>query len=319
MVQAVTYTVLVMFQAGVSIKPAMQPSRPGLFKFGGKVMGANLCSWGIGNFDSLLIGRYFGVPALGLYNRSMTLVSTPMNAVTTSLQAVLFSAASKMQLDSKQVTQVFLAATELMAYVCFPIFLVIAVIPDVVVLGVYGEKWRDATPLLVPLALAMPVHALLALVGPILMAIDKTEIEIKAQIVTVIVMLPALFVAAQISVLVVAWTILGIYVVRWVLLLTGIAVVLHIGVGALFNALKYPMMLAIIVATTVWCSKLLMPTTTPLIQLSLLIAASGLSLLITTRLLGSSLLTGPLGFVMQSRQMIKGPVAKWLRYRIVAK
>ena len=315
MAQAVTYTVVVLLQAGVSIRPAMHPSRSGLFKFGGKVIGANFCSWGISNLDSLLIGRYLGVADLGLYNRSMTLVSTPMNAVTTSLQSVLFSAVSKMQLDSKQVALAFLAATELLAYVCFPMFFVIAAIPDVVVLGVYGEKWSSATPLMVPLALAMPVNALLALIGPILMAIDKTEVELRAQAISLAVMIPAIFVAAQISMAVVAWSILGVYFLRWALLLLGANAVLPIGVMPLINALKNPLLLALIVATTVWCFDKLMPTTTSAIRLGIMIATSGLTLLIASRLFGPALLTGPMGAVMKSRKMIKGRLAKWLRYR----
>ena len=72
--------------------PTLRPDASGMFLFGSKTMASNLTSWGISNLDSAIVGHVFGVVDLGIYNRAMNLVASPMGAFTSTLQGVLFPA-----------------------------------------------------------------------------------------------------------------------------------------------------------------------------------------------------------------------------------
>ena len=132
------------------------------------------------------------------------------------------------------------AATATIGFICLPVFITVAFVPEAVILGLYGWKWAAAVPIIIPLALAMPVNALLAVVGPVLTAIDKVEIELRAQIITLAVMLPVLYLTAQHSLATLAWGVLGICILRWFLLVRSILKILDTRWVEMFNAMLWP-------------------------------------------------------------------------------
>jgi len=215
-----------------------------MFAFGGKVIGANLASWGILNLDSLVIGRMLGVANLGIYNRAMALVGTPINTLTSTLQGVLFAASSQAQSDVTQLKKGYFAATAVIGLISLPLAATVASVPETVVTAIYGEKWLAAIPILAPLALAMAIHALLAVVGPVLMAQNKVGLEFRAQMFTLLVMIPILYFTAQQSLQAVAWGIVCIYFVRWVLLVRGILPTFNANWAELLSVLRWPLLCA---------------------------------------------------------------------------
>lgn len=251
MAQSISYTLVVLLKSGISIRPSIRPSKSGLFSFGGKVIGANLCSYAILNMDSFVVGKFLGVTQLGIYSRAMTLLGTPNSVIVTGLQSVLFSATSREQHKPESIRRNFLAATEFIGLISLPIFLTIAVIPDIVILGIYGESWQKAISPLVPLALAMPVHAFLAIIGPVLMAINRTDLEVYAQLIALIISAPLLVFAGMQSLDMLAWAVFATYFIRWIALLLAAYVGLGISIFVIVKALQSGLVLATLVACTV--------------------------------------------------------------------
>jgi PST family polysaccharide transporter len=97
-----------------------------------------------------------------------------------------------------------------------------AAVPSVVVLGLYGEKWAGAVALFQPLAIAIPLNALLALAGPVLSARGKPQIELRGQAITVVIAIIVYCIAIERSVLALSWAVPAVYLVR-LCLLTGMA------------------------------------------------------------------------------------------------
>jgi PST family polysaccharide transporter len=183
-----------------------------------KITAANLSSWSIGNLDTVFVGRAFGVVDLGLYSRAINLLSTPMNIITTGFQGVLLSACAQAQNNPGQIKRIFLETNAAVALLCFPIFVTTSIIPKTLVLGIYGSKWEASAAIITPLSLAVLVHALLAIEGPILTAMDRVGIELKNQIYTILLFIPILLVVVQYSLVTVAWAVFAIYMIRWILL-----------------------------------------------------------------------------------------------------
>ena len=200
------------------IFPLVSPFQCRFAKFGSMVVASNMTSWGIGNIDMAIIGRFFNSAALGAYSRAFYLVNMPMYVVTSAIQSVLLSVYSKTQCDNKTLLAGYLTSTGLLALVLFPVYGAFAGMSELIIPIIYGSKWGAMVDILLPLCLAMPVHAMLCMSGPLLTASGHPKLELKAQIVTLVFSIPCLLWSASFSILTVSWVVFGSYIVRFLLL-----------------------------------------------------------------------------------------------------
>lgn len=315
MTQAVAYTAIVLIKSGVAIRPRLRPSKPGLFTFGGKVIGANLLYYLNQNLDSFIVARTLGVTQLGIYNRAMTLLSTPNGLIVSSLHNVLFSAACREQDNPEMIKRSYLAATEFVGLVCLPIFISVALVPEIVVLSVYGESWRDAISPLVPLALAMPVYAFLTVIGPVLMAINRAELEVYAQLTALIVSAPFLIVAGMQSLEALSWAVLLAYFIRWTTLAIAARIAIETTLLEVTKALRSGLVLAIPVAIAVVSLDKLFTVSNLVIKLLLITGGASLVLLIFLRILGPFFAQGVMLKLLLERNALPASARYWLRLR----
>lgn len=215
--QNLLYNLMAYFRIRHTIKPLLINDNAGFFSFGAKVTVNNLVNWSISNVDNIVIGKVFGVVALGLYSRATVLLVTPMGSIVPILQGVLFPAYSKTQDNNEAIKQVYLASVSIVALIMLPLLGNMAVVPHTVIEGLYGKRWLGAVPLLVPLALAMPFDGMMALSGPLLWGKGKVERELRAQAVSCLLFILVLIITSRISLIAMIWGVFGIYVVRFVL------------------------------------------------------------------------------------------------------
>jgi O-antigen/teichoic acid export membrane protein len=218
LVQSLLSSLLLLRTASVPLIPYFHCDAPDIVRFGLKVTVANLSSWSISNLDTAFIGRAFGVIDLGLYSRALNLLNTPMSIIATGFQGVLFAACARAQNDAEKLKQIYLETNAAVAIICVPIFVTAAVVPETLILGVYGPQWQASIPLIQPLSLAVLVNVLLAIKGPILMAGNRVGVELRNQVYTVLLFVPLLLVAIRYSMVATAWTVFATYIVRWILL-----------------------------------------------------------------------------------------------------
>jgi len=200
------------------IRPLLRLRHRELASFGSKVVGVNLVNWTILNGDTAIVGRAFGAVSLGLYDRALVLLTTPMNSVVVTLQAVLFPAYARAQNDAALVRRAYLTSVAAVELALLPAFVLIAAVPHTVIGGLYGSRWPAAAPLLVPLALARPFRALMALAGPLLWGVGKVERELRVQVAIALMFIPALLIASRDSLAAVAWTVFGLLVLQSILM-----------------------------------------------------------------------------------------------------
>jgi lipopolysaccharide exporter len=196
------------------VRPLFSSPSSDLNLFGLKVLSTNLVNYAISTPESFIIGRFFGMSVLGLYNRAYVLVSTPMNNVVASIQQVGFSAYSRKQDDIQTTRMGYIAGVGFMTILLVPLYGCMAVVPATVIRGLFGDTWASAIPFLTPLALSMPFHAVMAMGGPMLWANDRVGVEFVAQLFTAVVTAIVLFVASMISATAVAWGVLGVTIFR---------------------------------------------------------------------------------------------------------
>ena len=115
-----------------------------MLRFGGTIVLNNLIVYVAYNFDKLLLGRFWGADALGLYGRAYQLINVPTMGLHSAVGGVAFSALSRLQDDPIRLRSYFLKGYSLVVSMTVPISVFGALFADDIVLVVLGPKWADA-------------------------------------------------------------------------------------------------------------------------------------------------------------------------------
>lgn len=183
---------------------------------GRAVLGANLGNWAVENMDNVIIGSVRGPTDLGFYSRPYQLFRASTDSVVAAGQQVLFPAFARSNTRDRT-NALYVRSTTLSAILLFPLLGSVAAIGGPFVVAVYGKHWASAGVTVAPLALAMMFHVFVAASGPLLWGKQRADLELRAQIVCITLMIVCLPLAARHSLELAAWTVLGVYAIRAVL------------------------------------------------------------------------------------------------------
>ena len=132
----------------------------GLLSFGANITAGTLMYSLARSADSLLIGRFFGPAAVGLYSRASTLLLRPMQQLTLPINAVLVPALSRVQSDKDRYRRTFLQVFEAVALISFLFTGLCLALSQPLTLVVLGPKWEAAAVIFAgftPAALSYPL------------------------------------------------------------------------------------------------------------------------------------------------------------------
>src|SRR6266542_2016722 len=104
--------------------------------------------------DNLLIGRFFGAAAVGLYSRASILLIRPLEQFTIPINAVLIPALSRVQTEPERYRRTFLRVYEALALISFLFTGVLLPLARPLTLVVLGPKWEQAAPIFAGFAIA---------------------------------------------------------------------------------------------------------------------------------------------------------------------
>ena len=157
------------------------------------------------NVDNLLIGRYLGPAALGVYGFAYNVMLVPFSRIAGPLTEVLFPAFSRMQDDRPRMTAVWVRAVRLVASFSVPALAGLAVVAPDFVQVVLGDKWEHTTILIQILAWVGLLQSLQTLNPQILQALDRTTALLRYTIVFFVFHLTAFAIGLQ-------WGVVGVAV-----------------------------------------------------------------------------------------------------------
>ena len=147
------------------------PNRPqrrtgirSMMLFGGALTLNGLVAYVAYNADKVLIGRFWGADAIGIYGRAYQLVNIPTDNLNSAVGEVAFSALSRLQGDPVRLRSYFLKGFSLVLGLTLPITLACALFADDLVFVVLGPNWKDAAAIVRLLA---PTIAILAIINPL--------------------------------------------------------------------------------------------------------------------------------------------------------
>ena len=296
--QAFIYSIMVNLHIRHSWKPTLKADAKGMLSFGMKIMISNFTSWGISNLDSVIIGRVFGPFSLGLYNRGMTLVASPMNAFISTLQGVLFPAYARVNGNIENSKSAYLASVGLVAVILVPFFAALAAIPHTFTLAIYGNQWLKVVSLITPLALAMPVNGILAMSGPLLTGLGKAGTDAFSQGVCLVVLLPVVWLASNISLEAVAWGVLGVYLLRAMLVAYLAMRLVSCQWHQVLKTLLGPLMLGCVAAAISSCLDTVVSGLNPMMSLFIVLGGTATATITLLLWQGKNLLCSETRFVL---------------------
>ncbi len=118
-----------------------------LLSFGANITIGNLINTLARGLDNVLIGRFFGPVAVGLYSRASILLMRPLEQFTMPINAVLIPALSRVQTEPERYRRTFLRVYEAMALVTFLFTGLLLALARPLTLVVLGPKWEQAIPI----------------------------------------------------------------------------------------------------------------------------------------------------------------------------
>jgi len=246
-----------------------------LLDYGGKTVVVGVLSTITGNIDYLLIGRFLGAEALGIYTLAFRIPDMLITQMCYLISRVTFPLYAKLQDDHTALIKGFLNTTRYISLITVPMGLGIALVAQPMVLVIFGEKWVGAIPVIQAIAFYTIIQSLAFSAGIIYKAQGRPEILSYYSLLHAIILVPAIYWAVTIprSITSVGWVMA---VVVFVILIFEIAVasrMLKTPVQMIALAAAPAVINGGFMAVVVWVVLFLLRAANPMVQLTMGVAS----------------------------------------------
>jgi PST family polysaccharide transporter len=115
-----------------------------LLRFGSSYTASGLGTYVAAQADTVIVARFLGAGALGLYGRAYELMLAPAQALGTVLDKILFPTISRVQSDAGRLRLGYRRCTALVALTVLPASIATIVLAPEIVAVLLGAQWRGA-------------------------------------------------------------------------------------------------------------------------------------------------------------------------------
>lgn len=164
---AMTVSMPLISTVGSWLTAAWIPGRPhkragirSMMRFGGTLTLNGLVMYVAFNLEKVLLGRFWGAEAIGIYGRAYQLIRIPTDNLNSAVGEVAFSALSRIQDDPSRLKRYFLKGYSLVLALTLPITIACALFADDIIFVLLGPKWNNAAAILRLLAPTILVFAI---------------------------------------------------------------------------------------------------------------------------------------------------------------
>jgi len=178
-----------------------------LFRFGGFLFLASLLETIYQQFYTLIIGRWYGVHDLGIYNRANSTKQLPTGVLSGILSRVAYPIFSQVADDHERLVRCLRMSIRGIMFLNIPMMLGIAVVADPLILTLFGPVWAPAIPLLQILALGSMLFPLHVLNLNILNSLGHSSKFLKVEIIKKIVGITLIILGSRYGIFGMAWSV----------------------------------------------------------------------------------------------------------------
>ena len=170
------------------------------FKVGGYSLLSSILSFFSTDIDVLIIGKTLGPKALGFYSLSKQIVLKVFSVINPILTNVLTPVLSSFQDQKNKTKSIFLKTTSYLSLINLPIYLLIMVLSQEILVFIYGEEYVVAKLILSSLAVMYYINSINNPVGSLQIATGKTDIGFKWGVISLLISPFVIYLASLIDI-----------------------------------------------------------------------------------------------------------------------
>lgn len=141
-----------------------------MLKFGGHLTGFNFINYFSRNADNILIGRFIGADALGLYSKAYELFMLPISQIRNPLEQVAMPVLSTLRKKPLRYALYYQRILDILASLAMPLTTYCAVEADFLIRLLLGSQWIDVVPVFRILTIAGLVQSIASTRGLVLIS-----------------------------------------------------------------------------------------------------------------------------------------------------
>lgn len=191
-------SILMFLAANLSLRPGWgQDEVRDLLSFGLLMTSKSAINYAAVSSTNFIVGKFVGVHGLGLYARAEQVAMLPLQKIASVFSSVMFPVYSSIQNDKERLAGAYLKTVAAVCLLTAPPMAVAAVFSEIVIIGLYGEKWTPAAGVFSILCISSIFICVFHLAGALVEATNHIWGEIKRQIVYFLIIVVGFYFAAQ--------------------------------------------------------------------------------------------------------------------------
>ena len=164
-----------------------------LLKFSVYQFAFNFVNYFSRNSDSILVGKYFGVASLGVYEKAYQLMRYPLLVLTFAMTPAIQPTVRKFASDLSKVEEIHRNFSFKLSLAggfagCAMYFLA-----EPAVLVIFGSQWMGIAPIVKIFAIAIPVQVVMAASGSFFQATQRADLLLSSGVMSSLVMISSIF------------------------------------------------------------------------------------------------------------------------------
>lgn len=175
-----------------------------LFSFGWKILASTMMYDLYNNIRTLLIGRLYSPAMLGFYSKGMQFPDLITSNINGSIQSVMLPAFSHQQDNKVKLKAMIQRTIKMSSFLIFPLMVGLATTAESLVIIILTEKWLPSVNFIILFSVAFAFRPIQSANQQTINAVGRSDITLKANIVSRIVELGILLVTVQFGVLAIA-------------------------------------------------------------------------------------------------------------------
>ena len=176
-----------------------------LLKIGVFQTGTRILDFLSNKLDVMIIGKLLGTETLGLYDLAKNLVNTVVDLVRTVVSKVALPILSNNNDNDDAVRQRFLKMTKVVAYICIPLCIGIAVFSKEILWIVYGSSYIEASTIMSLFAFVAMFNSICSFYDMLGVAKGRTDLNFYNTVARILITTPIVVLTSLISIEIVAY------------------------------------------------------------------------------------------------------------------
>lgn len=252
-----------------------------LLGYGLNIVGVDLLAVLLLNLDYLMVGRYLGAAALGVYTLAFRVPDLVILQFARILSSVIFPIYSRMRDVPGSMARGFFLTTRYVSLVTMPLGVGLALVARPFTLAVFTEKWAEAIPVIQAISMYALLLSLFYNAGSAYKAQGRPQVLTQLAIVRLVLLFPLLWWSVQVagSIVAVGWSQAFVALISGVLSFYVASRLLKLDMKELFIALRPAAIAAMFMAVAVLLALAASRSFTPWPQLIVSVAVGGLTYL----------------------------------------